>query len=294
MSRFLKISAIGVVLATLSLYVRAEVETYRVHQAFYENLAPAEFNYKGKVLMLALEKSREKFGPYAIEPAATANWTQNRAFHELESGAQLDVLASMTNVKREQQGLPVRYCLYKGLLGIRIGMGTKDVMSRFEGITRRDELDRIRIGQVFDWPDFAIQKAAGLNMVQLSDMPSSYQRLRMGSFDLFPLGMVEVEPIARGHGFTLIKNWAIAYPTAYYFFVSKARPELAARLEYGFEQALKDGSFDALFNREIGPLIERIGLGKRTLFRIPNPQLPKETPLARRERWHPLIAATLP
>jgi hypothetical protein len=110
---------------------------------------------------------------------------------------------------------------------------------------------------------------------------------------LLPLGIVEVDPIAKQYDLKTISKWAIAYPTAYYFFVSKKRPELAQRLEYGFEQAIKDHSFDELFAKRIGPLIAAADLEKRKLFYIRNPYLPRATPLTRKELWHPLVSSIL-
>jgi hypothetical protein len=115
----------------------------------------------------------------------------------------------------------------------------------------------------------------------------------MGTFQLLPLGIVEVAPIAKQYDLATVSSWAIVYPTAYYFFVSKKRPELAQRLEYGFEQAIKDRSFDQLFAKRIGPLIAEADLDKRKLFPIRNPYLPKATPLARKELWHPLVSSIL-
>ena len=90
-------------------------------------------------------------------------------------------------------------------------------------------------------------------------------------------------------GLDFVKSWAIAYPTAYYFFVSHKNPALAERLNYGFELAIKDKSFDALFANKLGPVIAAANLDKRHLFVIPNPYLPKATPLARKELWHPIV-----
>jgi hypothetical protein len=183
--------------------------------------------------------------------------------------------------------------LYKGLLGVRIGMGAPTVVDALEGIQSREELNRVKLGQVFDWPDYAIQTEAGLQVLRLTSVASSIERLKSGTFELLPLGIVEVAPIARQYNLKTISTWAIAYPTAYYFFVSKKRPELAQRLEYGFEQAINDHSFDQLFAKRIGPLITAADLDHRKLFRIRNPYLPEATPLARRELWHPLVSSIL-
>lgn len=249
-------------------------------------------NYKGEVLALILEKSRSKYGPYVMLAGTQQAWSQRRAYNELEHG-DLDLMASQTSIEREKSSLPVRYCLYKGLLGIRIGMGAPGIVEEMNRLTTRQQLNQVKLGQVSDWPDYAIQTAAGLQVTSLTSVESSIPRLRLGTFELLPLGIVEVEPIAKRYNLKTVSTWAIAYPTAYYFFVSRKRPELAQRLEYGFEQAIKDQSFDRLFAKRIEPLIASSKLENRQLFRIANPLLPPETPLHRKVLWHPLIAGGL-
>jgi hypothetical protein len=75
---------------------------------------------------------------------------------------------------------------------------------------------------------------------------------------------------------------------ARYFFTRRdAEGEaLAKRLEAGLEAMVADGSLQALFMTYKGPLIKRSGLARRRLFRIPNPGLPAQTPLARSELWY--------
>ena len=283
-------SLASLVIAPAAWAVTAK-EPLLVRHNFFINQDSDQLSYRGEVLTLLLEKSKPRFGPYSLQKGAQRGWSQNKQYSELERG-NIDLIASMTNDAREKSGIPIRVCLYKGLLGIRIGMGTRANVRDLDRVKTREELNRVRLGQVFDWPDYAIQQDAGLQVLRLNDIDSSIKRLKMGTFQLLPLGIVEVGPIAKQHDLATISTCALAYPTAYYFFVSKTRPELAERLAYGFEAALKDGSFNALFEDRIGPLVKASHLDKRTLFRIPNPYLPKATPLARRELWHPLVNAT--
>lgn len=264
-----------------------------VRHHFFANPESQELSYAGEVLTLILEKSKAKYGPYQLEGHGSAGWSQNRVYAQLKAGT-LDLTASMTDTEREASSIPIRICLYKGLMGVRIGMGTPAVVQALNAMSSRKELDKLRLGQVFDWPDYAIQKAAGLNVLRLTDLSSSIPRLKLGGFDLLPLGVVEVAPLAQEYGLATISTWALAYPTGFYFFVSKDRPELAERLSYGFELALKDKSFDQLFAKRIGPLVAAAELEKRTIFYIPNPALPKATPLLRRELWHPIFQNQLP
>jgi len=280
--------------ASLTVFSRSAIaaEPLVVRHNFYVDQNSETLNYKGEVLALVLEKSKSRYGPYVMKKVDLKDWSQSRTYNQLEHG-QLDLISSMTSEAREKAGLPIRYCLYKGLLGIRIGMGSEARVAELDQIQTREQLNKVKFGQVFDWPDYAIQTHAGLQVLPLTSVASSIPRLKMGSFDLLPLGVVEVAPIARQHGLKVISTWAIAYPTAYYFFVDKNRPELAERMAYGFEQAIKDHSFDRLFSKRIGPLIADAGLANRKMFYIRNPYLPKATPLERKELWDPLVNGRL-
>lgn len=259
-----------------------------VRHHFFTDYDSQELSYAGEVLTLLLEKSKGQFGPYVLQRHVPNRWSQSRTYAQLEAG-NLDLTASMTTNERERSTTAIRVCLYKGLLGLRIGMGTASSVQALNPIATRAELDHVKLGQVFDWPDYAIQADAGLKVLRLTDFDSSIARLKLGSFDLFPLGVVEVAPLAKQHGLETISNWAIAYPAAFYFFVSKTQPELAKRLSYGFEVAIKDRSFDQLFTKRFGALIAAADLDKRKIFHIPNPYLPKGTPLDRKELWHPIF-----
>jgi hypothetical protein len=272
--------------------VAQAAEPLVVRHNFFIDQNSTTLNYKGEVLALILERSKAKYGPYVMKKGAQKDWSQSQSYQQLEKGT-IDLMSSMTNYAREQSGLPVRYCLYKGLLGVRIGMGTSATVATLDGLQTREELNKVKLGQVFDWPDYDIQTEAGLQVVRLTSVASSIEPLKTGTFHLLPLGIVEVAPIAKKYDLKTVSTWAIAYPTAYYFFVSKQRPELAKRLEYGFEQAIKDHSFDQLFAKRMGPLIAAADLDHRKLFHIRNPYLPKATPLARKELWHPLVSSIL-
>ena len=280
---------LGVLVATTGLLAK---EPLVIRHNFFDTKETNQLNYKGEVLTLLLEKSKLRYGPYLLQRKELPGWSQSRAYAELERG-NLDLISSQTNESREKSSIPIRYCLYKGLLGVRVGMGTTEVVQQLNQITTWEQLQAVSLGQVFDWPDFAIQSEAGLRVLRLPDLKSSINRLKMGTFQLMPLGVVEVGPVAKRNDLATISTWAIAYPTAYYFFVSKARPDIAERLQYGFEVALKDRSFEQLFAKRIGPLVAAAELDKRKIFYIKNSSLPKETPLDRKELWHPIVQARL-
>ena len=76
------------------------------------------------------------------------------------------------------------------------------------------------------------------------------------------------------------------FPTTRLFFVQRSEEgqKLAGRVEAGLNRMIKDGSFDAYFLREKGPLIERAHLMSRKVFRIDNPFLSPELQATRKTR----------
>jgi hypothetical protein len=79
---------------------------------------------------------------------------------------------------------------------------------------------------------------------------------------------------------------ALHYPTAFYFFTSLARADLAADIERGLERMIADGSFEQLFEAHHGATLRRAKLEQRQLIELLNPNLPPRTPFAREELWY--------
>ena len=254
-------------------------------------MADGRLSYREEVLRLLLEKARPRFGDCELQ--FTGLVPQARAFSELENG-RLDLCAAMTDVDRERRAVPVRYCLYRGLLGLRVGLGLPETVKRLDSVDSLEALRAVRFGLVQDWPDYAIQRAAGLQVVRLATVSSGVARLRLGGFDLLPVGAVEADDVALEFELAKVWRWGLIYPTAFYFFVSPQQPQLAERLKHGFEVALHDGSFDALFGRFVEPTLHAMRVSQRQLFKFPNPLLPSATPLGRAELWHPLLGRLQP
>jgi hypothetical protein len=52
-----------------------------------------------------------------------------------------------------------------------------------------------------------------------------------------------------------------------------------------------DGRLDRLFHQAYDGLIEKVGLRKRRIFKLDNPFLPPQTPLANKAYWYDPVAA---
>jgi len=248
-------------------------------------------SYELTVLQLLLDKTVASHGPYRLEASEVVS--QNRAFLQIQSG-EIDLISAMTSPARERQSLPVRVCLYRGLMGVRLPIALRSRMAELEAVSSNARAQALRMGQVADWPDAQILAAAGWRVERLPKLATFPEMLRRQRVDLFALGATEVYPIVDAlPDLRVLERWLLAYPAAFYFFVSPHKPALAERLRRGWELVLADGSFLALFERAVGAPLARARLAERLWLRVPNPELPTETPLQDSRLWHPLVRSRL-
>lgn len=260
------------------------------------NLSASEnensLSYEYAILKLILDKSKDKYGEYQL--VKSIKMSQTRAFHELSKvDSEVNIIASMTSIEREKKSSPIRFCLFKGLLGVRIPIVLQSEKERIEKIKTYSDLRKLSAGQVFDWPDTHILEANKMNVIKTTVYTGLFPMLVLKRFDIFPLGALEVYQIEKEHeakyNLSVIEKWAIAYPTGYYFFVNKKNKILEERLNYGFMIAIKDGSFDEIFNKYNNNFLQIANLENRKIFKLKNPILPKTTLFKDKNIWHPLI-----
>lgn len=248
-------------------------------------------NYELAVLQLLLERTRASHGPYRL--AFAPLMSQSRALLQL-AGDELDVATSITTAQHESRALAVRVCLYRGLLGIRLPIALARRRAELERVASLDEARRLRLAQVESWPDTQILKANGWPVQAITRRDSFPELLVRERIDLFALGAIEVYPLVDAlPALAVLGGWLIAYVAPSYFFVSPRRPELAERLRRGWDLALADGSFAALFEQWLGPQLQRAALPERRWLKLRNPGLPADTPLQDERLWHPLVSARL-
>lgn len=274
-----------VVLGLLSLCFATAVavaQTTVVHP-IAESPGDHRDDYPVALLALALQKCGR---PYVLKPHA-AFMLQVRELKELERGDALQVIWTMTSAEREQTLLPVRIPIDRGLLGWRLLLVREQALGRFAALGQPQQLRQLRAGQGFDWPDTVILRRAGFTVDESVRYNDLFVRLAAGRIDYFPRSVQEVWGELDSHpGLAVEPTLALHYPAAMYFFVNRRNTVLAADIQRGLEQALADGSFEALFQRHFGQALAKADLGRRRVLELANPLLPPETPLANRALWY--------
>jgi hypothetical protein len=242
-----------------------------------------EFNIS--LLSLVLRKADPSV---KLEPAAES-YADGRAQAELDAN-HLSVIWGVTSVDMEQRFLPVRYCVFKGLLGYRIFIINKNDQYKFDQIKTLDDLKQFKAGQGVTWADAKILKSSGLPLVTTTKYANLFPMLDGGRFDYFPRGIFE--PWSElstwnKYNFAVEKNIMIHYPSAFYFFVNKNNVKLAELIARGFELSLADNSYDEFFysSPTIANAIALSNFADRKVISIENPDMPLATPFDRKELW---------
>ncbi len=270
---------------TLVVYPRAQSPT------------DSQYLYDYELLHLAIERTAKTFGSYELR-ASTLPMNQARAAREIIAGSgAVTIFARSTSIEHETDMLPIRIPIDKGLVSYRVFLIRAGDQARFAEVQALDQLRQFSVGSFLTWTDTKILRNGGFNVVTGDNYESLFKMLVGGRFDFFSRSADEAyrEYDERRDALPDLKvedTILLYFPTTRYFFVqrSPAGEELAKRVEFGLNQMIKDGSFDAYFRIRNGPLIERAHLKSRKIFRIPNPYLSPETPLQRRELWFdPLV-----
>ncbi len=244
----------------------------------------ARYDYQIRLLRLALDKAGVA---YRMQPSKV-KMEQGRSLLQLEKGKDIDVVWSMTSREREQRLLPVRIPIDKGLIGYRVFLVKQDKLKKFAGVSTLDQLRRFDAGQGTHWPDTKILKANGLTVYGAAAHETLFNMLEADRFDYFPRSITEVwDELAAhpGRNFVVEPTILLSYPAAAYFFVNKHNTALAHAIESGLQRAMRDGSFEQLFQEYYGEFIRKADLRHRKVIRLRNPLLPYETPLMQRQLW---------
>ncbi|WP_016955030.1 transporter substrate-binding domain-containing protein [Catenovulum sp. SX2] len=246
----------------------------------------AKEEYQFGLLKLALSYDKENSYNFVESSRFLPQITM---IEQIKSG-QLDVAWTGTSNELEQQLMPIRIPLYKGLLGHRIFIIRQGDQARFDQINTFEQLKTFTAAQERTWADTTILRSAGIPVIGTRRYENLFYMLEGGRYDYFPRGVHEPwsEISARPHlPLTVEKHILVKYPMPAYLFVNKNNVALANKINDGLMQAIEDGSFNDYFfsNPMIKDVIAKANLTDRVMFEINNPNIPSSTPFDDKRLW---------
>jgi hypothetical protein len=240
--------------------------------------------YTQRLLELVLQRA---YLTYRVE-LNPIRMQQGRAIVRLKTNEGIDVLSTMTSTEREQEMLPIRIPIDKGLIGWRLLLINRTQASKFAAVTSLDGLKKLMAGQGADWPDTRIMRANDLSVYGTSNYDSLFNMLESERIDYFPRSVTEIwsELDLYQQRLMVEPSLVLHYPTAIYFFVGKGNTRLATDITEGLEKMIADGSFEKLFQETFGDTIRRSRIKERRVLELKNPLMPATLPVGRKGLWY--------
>ena len=272
-------------LLCLAFFPLSSLSADMVRYPAIEDSGDQRSNYPIALLELALKKA----GSTASLQSTSARVSKSRALYLLETGVEVDVVWTMTSIEREKRFLPVRIPIYKGLGSYRLLLIRREDQPKFSALKNEAALKQQLLSQMHDWVDTAVLRHNKFKVLDASSYQSLFQMLLHKRVDAVPRSVLEIpaeQQLFAEQGLHIETDWLLHYPGAVYFFVSNKNPQLAEQIESGLRQALKDGSFDLLFQKHFVSQLKKMRLSERTLVELQNPLLPPETPLGESGLWY--------
>lgn len=245
--------------------------------------------YQVSVVKFLLEKANVD---YEIRHSKKI-YSQARAMRELKKGKDLNLFWVGTSPQLEEEFIPVRFPLYRGLIGHRVFIINKNDQVLFNNVDSLERLQKFIGVQGIGWSDIAILEASGLhqhtakyenifNMINNGGRVSYFSRSINEAYSEVSMRNKTLT------GLAVEKNIVLVYPFAMFLFVSPNDEKLAKILNDSFEKAYADGSFEKFFYNHpiIKESIDISKLDERIRIEIPNPFLTVKTSEIDKKYWH--------
>ncbi|HWW72514.1 MAG TPA: hypothetical protein VN089_21440 [Duganella sp.] len=290
--------ALGIVrrgLAALSLLAlfgsplhAAGIDSYTIDHNF--SRPDYRDRYTLQVLRAALQASTAKYGPFELH-TSPLGMERDRLMFEMIKGDLVNLSAQITSAEWERNLIPIRIPIDKGVSGYRISLIDGRRQAQFSALTGLAQLKALSLGAGRQWSSTAVFSSAGFDVVPGNSTAGLHSMLAASRFVHFPRGVEEAvfeqEAYVGAFPALAIESSLVIYmPLPRYFFVAPGHQRLARRLEYGLHLLIADGRFDQMFHQAYDGVIEKVALRKRRLFKLDNPFLSPQTPLAHKEYWY--------
>jgi hypothetical protein len=269
-----RLFALCLLLLMLSPRARAEAELLRVVTPALHPSSMGHAVYFPRLLKLALQKTRAE-GPFEIVEI-DQRLTSPRQNTEIKNNGIINLMWDGSNAQRETELYPVRISLLRHLNDYRVFLIRAEDQPRFSRIRTLEQLRALKAGAGVNWPSTDVLRANELPVVTSIAYEYLFPMLRAKRFDYMPRGVYEAfheQRARKAENLAIEKTIFLHYHVPFYFFVSHENAALGQRVERGLLAALKDGSFDKLFNSI--PAFRRaqadIDAGKRRIFELKTP-----------------------
>jgi hypothetical protein len=214
--------------------------------------------------------------------AETGEPAGSRVMADLESG-KLDVMWTATSIDMEQRFDPVYFPIFRGMLGMRIGLIHQKDHNLLAGIQNLQDLQRFTICSGKTWPDTFIIDANNVKTAKSLKYPNIFEMMLAGNrCHFFARGVMEPFAEVESHPelpLAVDSHIMLRYRMPYMFFVKKGESELQQHLLGIINEIFEDGTYEQMFfaDKEVKMALSLAKLEERVIIDLDNPYLTKQT-----------------
>ena len=249
-------------------------------------------NYTHELLRAVLDRTRAAYGPYELAPSPPMHEKfRALALERGDDGINISVFPSKRGYPRTV--IPVRIPIDRGLMGYRVLTIRAADQPRFDAVRTADDLKQFHFGLRGGWIDVGIMQRDGFAVETGLTLNGLMHMLDAGRFDAFsnsppPAAELLDRLTATYPGLVIEAGLLVHYPMPVYFWFRDTEDgrRRAERVRAGLEQMIRDGSMKALFDKWYGPALARLGVDRRRIVELPNPQLDPADPVDRPDLWY--------
>jgi ABC-type amino acid transport substrate-binding protein len=233
-------------------------------------------HYNNELLILALEKTKTKYGAYKLQ--AIPAMTTPRLLSVTTSNTYQNLIFELTyEDKFTSKGdlIYINFPIDLGIVSYRVCFVNPAIKDELKQIRSIDQLKKYSIGQGIGWSDVEILRANGFHVNEFSNYGNIFKMVAAGRIDLFLRGANELrsEYNTFKNNMNLIydDSFVIFYPLPRFFYIAAENKLAKERIEEGLKIAYHDGSLKKLWRKEYGESIQFAKLKQRKIFRLKNP-----------------------
>ena len=242
-----------------------------------ESELDSRYQYTYDLLALIIEATKADFGEGSLV-VAEMRMSRNRIFRSLKDGESINVIAEASRSTWNEELIPIKIPIRKGIQGFRVFIIKKDNASTLANITTLAQLTSLKTGSGSQWSTKYAMQQAGFDVMESTQYENLFTMLAKGRFVTFCRGVNEVfQEITQFNQLypelIIDEHLMLHIPLATYYYVSPNQPRLAQRIQVGLQRIIENGQFDQLFYQRHCEFLLKSKLDKRLIFKIDNPYL---------------------
>lgn len=236
--------------------------------------------YNIALLHLAMEKTRDKYGPYRMQSIPQMNTPRSlyAASLNIYPNLVLEISYDESHVKKGDLTY-VNFPVDLGVVGMRVCFVNQALKEEISRVKTLEELKKYSIGQGVGWADTTILRANGFKVIEVATYEGLFKMVSAGRVDLFCRGANEIfdeyNTFKYLQGLAVDESFAIVYPLPRFYYISSHNLLAKARIEEGLQIAYHDGSLMQLWSTHYADSLSFAHLKQRRIFRIQNPLITK-------------------